>query len=48
MSETSKMVFAAFTQHCIQSINFMSEMSEILYLLCIQWPLAPLGGRLSI
>ena len=25
------MVFVAFTQHCIQSIDFMSEMSEILY-----------------
>ena len=25
------MVFAAFTQHCMQSTDFMSEMSEILY-----------------
>ena len=31
MSEMSEMVFAAFTQHCIQSTDFMSEMSEILY-----------------
>ena len=31
MSEMSKMVFVAFTQHCIQSIDFMSETSEILY-----------------
>ena len=31
MSEMSKMVFAAFMQHCIQSTDFMSEMSEILY-----------------
>ena len=31
MSETSEMVFAAFMQHCIQSTDFMSEMSEILY-----------------
>ena len=31
MSEMLKMVFAAFMQHCIQSTDFMSEMSEILY-----------------
>ena len=36
------MVFAAFTQHCMQSTDFMSEMSKIL---CIQWPLAPPGGK---
>ena len=30
MSETSEMVFAAFTQHCMQSTDFMSEMSKIL------------------
>ena len=49
MSETSEMVFAAFTQHCMQSTestDFMSEMSKILYsVLCIQWPLAPPGGK---
>ena len=38
----SEMVFAAFTQHCMQSTDFMSEMSKIL---CIQWPLAPPGGK---
>ena len=31
MSEMSKMVFVALTQHCIQSTDFMSEMSEILH-----------------
>ena len=30
MSELPKMVFVAFTQHCIQSTDFMSETSEIL------------------
>ena len=31
-----------FTQHCMQSTDIMSEMSKIL---CIQWPLAPPGGK---
>ena len=40
------MVFAAFMQHCMQSTDLMSEMSKILYsVLCIQWPLAPPGGK---
>ena len=40
------MVFAAFTQHCMQSTDLMSEMSKILYsVLCIQWPLTPPGGK---
>ena len=40
------MVFAAFTQHCMQSTDFMPEMSKILYsVLCIQWPLTPPGGK---
>ena len=42
MSETSEMVFAAFTQHCMQSTDIMSEMSKIL---CIQWPLTPPGRK---
>ena len=42
MSEMSEMVFAAFTQHCMQSTDIMSEMSKIL---CIQWPLAQPGGK---
>ena len=36
------MVFVAFTQHCMQSKDNMSEMLKIL---CIQWPLAPPGGK---
>ena len=36
------MVFAAFTQHSMQSTDIMSEMSKIL---CIQWPLALPGGK---
>ena len=40
------MVFAAFMQHCMQSTDFMSEMSKILYsVLCIQWPLTLPGGK---
>ena len=42
MSETSEMVFAALTQHCMQSTDIMTEMSKIL---CIQWPLTPPGGK---
>ena len=42
MSEMSEMVFAAFTQHCMQSTDIMSEMSKIL---CIQWPLIPPAGK---
>ena len=30
MSKTSKMVFAAFRQHCMQSTDFMSKTSKIL------------------
>ena len=37
------MVFAAFTQHCIQSTDFMSEMSEILY--CTLYTVAPRPSR---
>ena len=33
-----KMVFVAFTQHCIQSTDLMSKVSKILW---IQWPLDP-------
>ena len=42
MLETSEMVFATFTQHCMQSTDIMSDMSKIL---CIQWPLALPGGK---
>ena len=37
----SEMVFAAFTQHCMQS----TDMLEILKILCIQWPLTLPGGK---
>ena len=47
MSEMSKMVFVAFTQHCIQSTDFMSEMSEILYSVYSE-PSPLQGGRLFI
>ena len=46
VSERSKMVFAAFMQHCMQSTDFMSKTSKILCtVLCIQWPLTPPGGK---
>ena len=38
MSKMLKMVFAAFTQHCIQSTDLMFKVSKILW---IQWPLDP-------
>ena len=47
MSEMLKMVFVAFTQHCIQSTDFMSEMLEILYSV-YSGPLPLLVGRLFI
>ena len=37
MSEVSKVVFVAFTQHCIQST--VTHVRGVV--LCIQWPLAP-------
>ena len=43
MSEMSKMVFVAFTQHCIQSTDFMLEASEILY--CTLYTVAPHPAR---
>ena len=42
MISMSEMVFAAFMQHCMQSTDYMSEMLKIL---CIQWPLVPPGGK---
>ena len=43
MSKTSEMVFAAFTQHCMQSTDSCRRCQR--YSLCIQWPLAPPGGK---
>ena len=46
MSKTSKMVFAAFTQHCIQcTVTDLTHVKGVkdlkYYVLCIQWPLTP-------
>ena len=43
MSKTSKMVFVAFMQHCIQStVTHLTHVEDVkYYVLCIQWPLAP-------
>ena len=38
----SEMVFAAFMQHCMQSTDFMSEMSKIL---CTLYTVAPCPAR---
>ena len=43
MSETLEMVFVVFTQHCIQSTDFMLEMLEILY--CTLYTVAPHPSR---
>ena len=40
MSELSKVVFMAFTQHCTQS-----NVTHVRGVLCIQWPLVPPGGK---
>ena len=50
MSKTSKMVFAAFMQHCIHSnvthFTHVEDLCQILCtVLCIQWPIAPPGGK---
>ena len=42
----SKMVFVAFTQHCIQStVTHLTHVKGVEdvnnYVLCIQWPLTP-------
>ena len=39
MSEVSKIVFVAFTQHCTQSnVTYVRGVKGVL---CIQWPLTP-------
>ena len=43
MSEMLEMVFAAFTQHCMQSPDSCRRCRR--YSLCIQWPLALPGGK---
>ena len=42
MSKESKVVFVAFTQHCIQSnVTRLTHVESIGSVLCIKWPLAP-------
>ena len=43
MLEVSKVVFAAFTQQCIQSN--VTHVRDVEGVLCKQWPLTPLGGK---
>ena len=46
MSKGSKVVFVAFTQHCIQSnVTHDTHVERVKSVLCIKWPLAPLGGK---
>ena len=43
MSEVSKVVFAAFMQHCIQiNVTHVRDVEGVLY---VQWPLTPPGGK---
>ena len=42
MSKGLKVVFVAFTQHCIQSnITHLTHVKRFKSVLCIKWPLAP-------
>ena len=42
MSKGLKVVFVAFTQHCIQSnITHLTHAKRVESVLCIKWPLAP-------
>ena len=42
MSKGSKVVFVAFTQHCIQSnVTHPIHVERVESVLCIKWPLAP-------
>ena len=48
MSEMLEMVFAAFMQHCIRStVNHLTHVEDVkdAIVLCIQWTLAPPGGK---
>ena len=37
-----KVVFVAFTQHCIQSnVTHLTHVERVESVLCIKWPLAP-------
>ena len=42
MSKGPKVVFVAFTQHCIQSnITHLIHVERVESVLCIKWPLTP-------
>ena len=42
MSKGSKVVFVAFTQHCIQSnVTHLTHVKRVKSVLGIKWPLAP-------
>ena len=42
MLKGSKLVFMAFTQHCIQSnVTHLAHVKIVESVLCIEWPLAP-------
>ena len=45
MSKGSKVVFVAFTQHCIQSnvthVTHLIHVERVESVLCIKWPMAP-------
>ena len=42
MSKGLKVVFVAFTQHCIQSnITHLIHVERVESVLCIKWPMAP-------
>ena len=43
MLEVLKVVFVAFTQHCIQ--NNVTHVRGVKGVLCIQWPLTPPRGK---
>ena len=40
------MVFVAFMQHCIENnVTYVTHVKGVKSVLCIQWPLAPPGGK---
>ena len=42
MSKESKVLFVAFTQHCIQSnVTHLIHVKRVKSVLCIKWPRAP-------
>ena len=44
--EREKVVFVACMQHCIQSnVTHLNHVKRVESVLCIKWPLTPLGGK---